>query len=172
MKELLKTISEKAIELEDFAYSEEQVQNKWLGTIPITEIELDSIEKRLGLQLPKDYIDFLKITNGFSAANLVEPTFEPFWKIDFLKEVDSFIIKVWNEDGLTEIGKNLERSIVVGGIEEEQYFLLIPPEKANEDWKYWKFSSWLPGEEEFKTLQDYFEKVLEFTLDELEHKLN
>ncbi|WP_343488355.1 SMI1/KNR4 family protein [Allomuricauda sp. d1] len=170
MKGLLKTISEKAIELQDFSYSEEQIQHKWLGTKPVTENELESIEKRLGIQLPEDYINFLKITNGFSAPNLVEPTFEPFWKIDFLKEVDNFIIEVWKKNGLTEIGKNLESSIIVGGIEEEQYFLLIPPEKANDNWKYWKFSSWQPGEDEYENLQDYFEKVLEFTLDELEHK--
>ena len=168
MNSLLKKISEKAIELADFEFTQEQTENKWLGTKPATESEIKLTEKRLGIEFPTDFKLFLSITNGFSAPNDIEPTFEPIDKIDFLKNIDSFIIQAYSLDAIAEIGKQLEKSIVVGGINEEQYFLLIPPNSTNEKWKYWKFANWYPGEHEFENLESYFNDALEFINDQLE----
>lgn len=168
MNSLLKQISEKAIELADFEFTQEQINNKWLGTIPTSENDIQLTEKRLGVELPRDYKEFLRITNGFSAPNDVEPTFEPIAKIDYLKNVDSYLIEVWNQDGIADIGKQLERSIIIGGINEEQIFLLIPPMSGSENWKYWKFSSWQPGEVEYENLEHHLNEVLEFITDCIE----
>jgi hypothetical protein len=156
MKELLTTISEKAIINEDFNFSSEQIENNWLGTIPATEKQISDTENKLDIKLPKDYIEFIKITNGFSAPNDIEPSFENISNIDFLKNIEPFAIEAYSY--LAE----LKNAILIAGREEEQYFLLIPPESENEEWKYWKFANWYPGEHPFENLKDYFEDALQF----------
>ena len=168
MNSLLKQISEKAIELADFEFTQEQTENKWLGTKPASETEIKLTEKRLGIEFPADFKEFLSLTNGFSAPNDIEPTFEPTDKIDYLKNVDSHIIEAYSIDGIENIGKELEKSILVGGINEEQYFLLIPSDLKKGKWKYWKFANWYPGEEEHENLESYFNDVLEFINEQLE----
>lgn len=161
MKNLLIDISRKAIKYEDFNFTIEQIEKEWLGNIPATESEILDTEVRLGIKLPKDYIEFLKITNGFSAPNDIEPSFEKIEEIDYLKNVDEFTIEAY---GLAE----LEDAILVGGKSEEQYFLLLPPKFKNEKWKYWKFANWHPGEHPFENLAEYFKDVLEFIVNEHE----
>ncbi len=168
MNSLLKQISEKAIELADFEFTQEQTENKWLGTKPVSETEIKLTEKRLGIEFPTDFKQFLSITNGFSAPNDIEPTFESIGKIDYLKNIDNFLVEVWNQQGIADIGKQLERSILIAGITEEQYFLIIPPKSDLEKWIYWKFSSWQPGEVEYKDLEHYFNDVLEFINEQIE----
>ncbi|SFR76960.1 SMI1/KNR4 family protein [Maribacter stanieri] len=166
MNSLLKQISEKAIDLADFEFTQEQIENKWLGAKPTAETEIKLIEKRLGIEFPNDFKQFLSITNGFSAPNEIELTFEPINKIDFLKNIDSHIIEAYSIEGIENIGMQLEKSIVVGGINEEQYFLLIPTNSSSDKWKYWKFANWFPGEEEHKNLEAYFNGVLGFMNEE------
>ena len=155
MENLLIDISEKAIKSEDFNFTSEQIENNWLGNIPASEKQISDAENKLCVKFPEDYKEFLKITNGFSAPNDVEPSFENIEKIDYLKNVDEFTIECY---GLVE----LENAIIVGGISEEQYFLLLPPKAENEYWKYWKFANWMAGEQPFENLKEYFEDVLEF----------
>lgn len=168
MYSLLKQISEKAIKLADFEFTQEQTENNWLGGMPTSEAEIKLTEKRLGIDFPTDFKKFLSIANGFSAPNDIEPTFETVDKIDYLKNLDSFIIEAYSIDGIENIGKELEKSIVVGGIHEEQYFLLIPSELSNGKWKYWKFANWYPGEEEHESLESYFNKVLSYLNETIE----
>ena len=155
MKNLLIDISEKAIKYEDFNFTSEQIENNWLGNIPASEKQISDAENKLGVKFPEDYKEFLRITNGFSAPNDVEPSFENIEKIDYLKNVDEFTIECY---GLVE----LENAIIVGGISEEQYFLLLPPKAENEHWKYWKFANWMAGEQPFENLKEYFKNVQEF----------
>lgn len=159
MKNLLIAISEKAIKYEDFNFTPEQIENNWLGTIPASEKQIIEAENKLGIKLPKDYIEFIKITNGFSAPNDIEPTFEAIENIDFLRNIEPFAIEAYAY--LPE----LENSILVGGIEEEQYFLLLPPKSKNEQWRYWKFANWHPGEHAYQNLKEYFEDVLQFIIE-------
>ena len=168
MKSLLKQISEKAIELADFEFTQEQTENKWLGTKPASETEIRLTEKRLGIEFPADFKKFLSITNGFSAPNDIEPTFEQTNKIDYLKNINSFIIEAYSIDGIENIGKELVKSILVGGINEEQYFLIIPSDLKGGKWKYWKLANWYPEEEEYENLESYFKNVLEFINEQLE----
>ncbi|WP_430409403.1 SMI1/KNR4 family protein [Kordia sp.] len=168
MNSLLKKISEKAIKLADFEFTQEQTENKWLGTKSASENEIQLTEKRLGIEFPTDFKQFLSITNGFSAPNDIEPTFEPIKKIDFLKNIDSFVIEAYSISGIENIGKQLEKSILVGGINQEQYFLLIPPNSTNKKWKYWKFANWHPGEVAHKNLESYFTEVLNFMNEQIE----
>jgi len=149
--------------LGDITYSDQQIKSQWLGSdVPASPEDIGFTETRLGIKFPDDYKNFLSITNGFAATNNVEPHFEPIRKIDYLKNLDDFLVSVWKQDGTLDIGYDLERSILVGGIDEEQYFLLIPPLTNGENWQYWKFASWIPGQESFDTLDAYFSYVLDF----------
>lgn len=134
IKNLLSSISEKAIKYKNFNFTSGQIENNWLGTIPATDKQINDAENKLGVKLPEDYIEFIRITNGFSAPNDIEPSFESIENIDFLKNIDEFVIEAY---GLPE----LENAILIAGIDEEQYFLLLPPEAKNEEWKYWKFAN-------------------------------
>lgn len=168
MNNLLKKISEKAIEFADFEFTQEQVKNKWLGTKPTPETDIKQAEKRLGVEFPTDFKEFLSITNGFSAPNETEPTFVPINKIDFLKNIDNDIIEAYSVEEEYSLEEELKSSIVVGGINEEQYFLLLPPDSNNDEWRYWKFANWIPGAEEYDDLDSYFTEVLDFMIEEME----
>lgn len=156
MKDLLKAISEKAIKYEDFNFTSEQIENNWLGTISVTQEQINKAENKLGIKLPEDYVEFLKITNGFSASNDIEPSFESIENIDYLKNIEPFAIEAYSY--LPE----LKNAILIAGIDEEQYFLLLPPELKDGDWKYWKFANWFPGEHPYPNLKEYFENILLF----------
>lgn len=162
MKSLLFQISDTALKLKDIEFSKSQMDNQWLGEEPACDSVILDVENRLKVQLPNDYRGFLLITNGFAAPNDIEPTFMPIERIDYLKYIDNELIEIWIKDGIPEIGEDLRRSILIGGIDEEQYFLIIPPDSKNLKWRYWKFASWIPGEEEYKSLYNYFEDVLDF----------
>ncbi|WP_445452918.1 SMI1/KNR4 family protein [Flavobacterium sp. 25HG05S-40] len=162
MKNLLIEISQKATKYEDFNFTPEQIEKEWLGNIPATEKEIAEIESKLGLKLPEDYKEFLRITNGFSAPNDIEPSFEKIAEIDYLKNFAQEIIDAYY------ILPELKTAIIVGGKLEEQQFLLLPPQSEIEKWRYWKFANWYPGEHEFENLTEYFKDVLEFIVKEHE----
>ena len=114
MNELLKLISERAIELADFDFTQEQTKNKWLGTLPASEDEIKLTEKRLGIELPADFKLFLSITNGFSAPNDIEPTFVPISKIDFLKNFTVLDTNSFNVSTFCERAPNAESKTTWG----------------------------------------------------------
>ena len=72
MKELLYQISKTAIEIGDLNFSSEQIQSIWLGNkVGATDFEINLKEKDLGVKLRKDYIEFIKLTNGFLPTLLI-----------------------------------------------------------------------------------------------------
>ena len=162
MKTILESISKEMIRLAEFEYTEAQLQSEWFGNQPATLNLIEEAESKLHVTLPEDYKEFLLISDGFYAFNDVEPTFHTVETIDYLRNVDAELIQIWKEDGNEEVAAVLEQSIIVAGIDEEQSFLLIPPSENNQNWNYWKFASWIPGEELFDSLKHYFEDALDF----------
>ncbi|WP_343532189.1 SMI1/KNR4 family protein [Pedobacter sp.] len=158
MKELLETISRKSIELEDLESQGKTVTNDWLGNTPVSENEILLAETRLNVKFPKDYREFLLITNGFMGPNDIEPSFSKLEEVNYLKKILPEINEIYQI-------KELDNAILIGGASEEQQFLLIPPSSDSDSWKYWKFANWIPGEEEYSDLRNYFEQVLEFLVD-------
>ena len=65
MKQILQEISEHVLLLNEYDFTEEQVQSKWLGNPPATDEEINKAQALLQITLPEDYIEFLKISNGF-----------------------------------------------------------------------------------------------------------
>ena len=57
-------------DLEFLSYSksyEKTTSARWFGGNPVSPAEIESLEKRLGLGLPKSYREFLLTTNGWEA---------------------------------------------------------------------------------------------------------
>lgn len=163
MLKTLQEISKKALLLNDFDFSDEQIKAKWLGTTVAQDKEISDTEKRLKIKLPDDYVEFLKISNGFPQTSSTSCSFLSVDKIDYLKTLDEDLVEIWNEnDALKEVGEALTTAILIGGLNEEQQFLLIPPNKTRDKWAYWQFASWIPGEEEYPSLKDYFKSDLSF----------
>jgi len=163
MDSILKQISKLAIQSNGGAFNDEQKTLEWLGNASISVGEINALESRLGIELPDDYKKFLLITNGFfTPCDSTEPTFENAEKVDFFKNIDPLLLSIWNEGVLVDIGQQLTRAIVIAGINDEQYFLLIPPNGSNSEWKYWKFAHWIPGEAPYQNLEEYFQNVLDF----------
>lgn len=158
MKKILTDLFQKSLTTKDNNYfTTEQIKNNWIGNLPATQNEIEETESRLGIKLPADYKEFLKIANGYPTYNdAVEPSFEKISEIQYLRDFDPETIQIWIETGNDEIGKELNKSIIVAGKQEEQWFLLIPPINENAKWKYWKFASWIPGEIKYKNLTEYF----------------
>lgn len=163
MKNTLQEISKLAIRLDEFVFTNEQKKSEWLGQAPASMEEIEVAENRLGIQFPEDYKDFLLITNGFlTPRDSTEPTFQKVDEIYYLKSVDTFLLEVWNEGPLADVGEQLKTAIVIAGINDEQYFLLIPPSSSHDKWQYWKFANWIPGEHRYESLANYFDSVLDF----------
>jgi hypothetical protein len=162
MEQLLKDISKLSVSIGEAIASEAQIKDNWLGFEPASEEQIKATEERLGLKLPEDYINFLKITNGFSAPNQIEPSFIPVQEITFLRDSDPFLIEAYRLE-------ELERAIFISGEDEEQHFFLIYPKSENEKWRYWKFANWYPGEHEFEDIESYFKNALEFIKEDMEN---
>lgn len=162
---VLQNLSEWEIRFSHFEFTTDQIRSKWLGNPPATPEEIDEAEKRLGVKFPQDYREFLSICNGFDIHSFTDPAFHPVEQIDYLRNVDPDLIKIWSETGNDAEGKLLDRSIIVGGIKEEQYFLLIPPEPGETAWTYWKFAAWIPGPSAFNDLKNYWRWLLEFEME-------
>jgi cell wall assembly regulator SMI1 len=151
VENLLKKLFEKSIELGDIEYSEKEINSTWIGNSPTTKEMINKVEEKLKASFPEDYKELLLITNGFKTSNnAVEPSFMKIGEVDYLKNIDPFVVECY-EDTLEE----LSESILIGGRDEEQYFLIIPPKDEKENWRYWKFANWIPGEEEYKDLGNW-----------------
>ncbi len=158
MNKILKDLFEKSLNtIENNHFTAEQRANNWIGNLPATKTEIEETELRLAIELPNDYKEFVQIANGYLTYNdAVEPSFEKITEIQFLKNFNPELIQIWSDTGNEQISIELARSIIVAGKNEEQHFLLIPPNDTDKNWKYWKFACWIPGELEYKNLQEYF----------------
>lgn len=163
MKDILYQVSKSAIKLGDYDFKYDS--SKWIGYPPASNEEISNLESRLKIKLPADFIEFIKTTNGFPATCEVEPSFLSISKIDYTKNITPNLID--NYVAEPELLDKYSRSIIIAGADEEQMFLLIPPKNENDSWEYWKFANWIPGEEPYTSLKDYFISVNNFINEEL-----
>lgn len=161
-RQLLDRISKLAIEQNTIDFSEEILNSKTLSRTPATNAEVKAAEKELRVSFPKDYKQFLLTSNGFKNFSHTGVTLSSVDKVDYLKNVDEQLIDIW-ADSMHELdsgyGDKLKSSIVIGGLEEEQYLFLIP--LPNNKWECWHFSSWRPGEAIYESFRFYMEDELQ-----------
>lgn len=168
MNDLLLKIAQSSVLLNDFGLTKEELATFSFLKDPASSTAIEETEKRLNVRLPYDYMEILKISNGFEAANSVEPSFLPVEKIDYLHQLMPDLIEAYDLDEMQDTADGLKRAILIAGIDEDQHFLLIPPKEKDGKYEYWKFANWIPGEEKYEDLEDYLKSILETNLEWIE----
>lgn len=138
-------------------------ENKKMILSPATKQEIENAEERLQIKLPKEYKDFLKISNGLKTISDTIPTLLSVDKIGWLKDLDKELVDIWcnpDESDDKEFIESFSKSLLIGGHMEEQQLLLIPSKKSKE-WECWLFASWLTGESKYPDFRYYMESLLE-----------
>lgn len=156
MDELLNELSEAAITFDEFKFK--TFRENWIGYPPANDSLIAATELKLNVQFPEDYKAFIKITNGFPAVNGTEPSFLPIQKVDYTLQLEPSVVESFGNDPNLDKAESTQykKSIIIGGVGEEQHFLLIPPSNENEKWEYWFFAYWAAGEIKYESLKDYF----------------
>jgi SMI1 / KNR4 family (SUKH-1) len=166
----LKSISTNAIELNPELYSDKEKLKQWIGKPPANDNEIAATEKRLGIALPKDVIEFYKITNGTS--EILSHTFSEFMtisQIDWLKNLQPETIDAYSGMGEAYVA-DLTNSILIAGLNHAHQILIIQPCDENTTWKYWEFASYLPGESAFNGIEKYLDRIDNFLKDQVKNK--
>ncbi len=169
MKELLSILFKKAIELRDFEFDSVKAKNNWLGNGTLIKGEIEGFEKKLKVTLPSDFKELLLLTNGFPALTNIDPSFLRIKEIIHFRNYKYFDLELWNDPDSKLEYEQLKRCLLVGGMNEDQQFLIVPPLK-NEKWLYFHYANWNPGIEKYNNLKDYFESVIEFMSEEMNNK--
>lgn len=169
--QLLQKLSILSINKEPDEYTELQRKNKWIGSEPATLQAINSIEKKLNLQLPDDYKDFLKVSNGFSRFPLVNPSLAPIEKVDYLKDVymniygDTNMFEIIqgypDRNGDGDIAPLIEKAIAISSIPDEQEVWLISSVEKGKDGECWFFAAWFPGERRYKSFRYFIEEQIQ-----------
>ena len=166
LKQLLQRISEQAIKNKDLDYSDVVLRTHWLGYPPATAAQISAAEKRLGVTLPDEYKSLLLITNGFRANGNIGVSYLPVEKIGWLCDLDADLVNIWGSASSTPLDSiqaaGFRRSILIGGLHEEQQLLLVPPGGSDKQWQCWRYASWAPGITTYPTLRYYLEDGLLF----------
>jgi hypothetical protein len=168
LKQLLQRISDSAIQQRDIDFENTVVKSRWLGYTPAKQSIIKATQQRLGISLPEDYKAFLLTTNGFRPTGSTDVSFLPVEKIGWLRDLDGQLVEIAGQpmdkdDSARSAG--FQRSILIGGLNEEQQFLLVPPGGADKKWQYWFFASWLPGQRAYPSFRFYLEYELQFMMD-------
>jgi hypothetical protein len=169
MRLLLENISTQTLLLDEKQFSIEQNITQWLGFEPATELEITNTETRLNVKFPSEYFEFLQISNGFEQTSGVHCSLLAVEKVDYLKILDNELIEIWQEH-MPDLAAVLKISILIGGQNEDQQLLMIPPQNDSETWHYWKFASYIPGEVNYHSLSQMFEENLEFLIEQIQRK--
>ncbi len=170
MFKLMKHISKNAIEVNSEAFSDIEKEKNWIGTTPASKIEIENAEKRLGITLPDDVKDFYKITNG--TAEILSHTFSgfmPIQEIDWLKNLIPEILEDYAGMGEAYVA-DFKNSIIIAGVNHVHNILIIQPYGEHENWRYWEFASYIPGENEFKGIHKYLERINDFLKDQIKNR--
>jgi hypothetical protein len=161
-KTLLQQLSDKALASGDLEYDRKATTHHWLGYAPATPAAITAAEKRLGVTFPRVYREFLLLSNGFRASGYVDPELLPVEKIGWARDLDPDLKMEWDgSQGFRgDSAMGLRRSILIGGLQDEEHILLVPPDKKGGSWQCWTFDYEL-GVRAYPDLRYYLEGRLE-----------
>jgi hypothetical protein len=87
-KKLLRRLSKAALAEDAGMFSAHQIQAGWIGREGGAKAAITAAERRLGLTLPEDYKQFLRISNGLPAFPLLTPELLPVEEIDYYQALE------------------------------------------------------------------------------------
>jgi hypothetical protein len=110
--------------------------------------------------LPAHYVEFLRVSNGFSALSSTAPPLLSVENIGWLKEkVDAQTLAILNQYPGDDLPQVLESSLLISEQIGTDMVLLIPPGKSSASWQCWFFAHWIPGEIRYPSFRHYFEEA-------------
>lgn len=154
----------KRLNRDDLPYYSPQVvkavESGWLGTQGASEGELETLEKRLGRQLPPSFRQFLLTSNGFLQPGMIVPRLFAAHEIEMFIEVEKDQWQSWIDwrdsdrgdfdtlDDTDYFLMHLEALIVISEREESgSGQFMLNPERVNEagEWEVYYYAHWMPG---------------------------
>jgi hypothetical protein len=159
-EKLLTTASKQAIKNESDQFTKEQRKGKWIGRDRAMDEAIKAAETRLQTGLPAHYVEFLRVSNGFSALSSTAPPLLSVENIGWLKEkVDAQTLAILNQYPGDDLPQVLESSLLISEQIGTDMVLLIPPGKSSASWQCWFFAHWIPGEIRYPSFRHYFEEA-------------
>lgn len=162
-RKLLKEISKSALTKEPDQYALEERERRWIGRAAATKDEIAAAEARLQVQLPADYVAFVRVSNGFSPTSSTSPRLVPIAEIDYLRRIaDPEDIDIYKEYAGDDMPEAIEKCILVSEKDATEMVLLIPPLTTEQRWQTWFFAPWVPGEERYPSFRHFMEWQLQY----------
>jgi hypothetical protein len=159
---LLAAISKQAIAAEPDMYTPEERRSQWIGRAGASEAAIAAAEARLRVQLPPDYLEFVRASNGLSPVASTSPRLLPIEEIDYLRHVaDPEMFDIYKGYPGDDMPAAIESCILASDRDAEEMVLLIPPLTAGAQWQTWFFAHWVPGEIRYPSFRHYMEETLQ-----------
>lgn len=159
---LLAAISEQARDEERVSDTQEEDRHGLSARTGATAEVVATAEAGLHIQLPPDYVAFVRASNGFSPTETAPLWLLPIEEIDYLRHVaDPELFAIYKDYAGDDMPELIERCLLVSDKEAEEMTLLIPPLTAGGHWQTWFFASWVPGEVRYPSFRHYMEQELQ-----------
>jgi hypothetical protein len=169
-KKSLQELSRNAIAFNAEHYSEAERRANWIGRTPATAKAIKAAQARIGVILPSDVVQLYKASNGTSVIlNQTFGGFMPIETIDWLKNIQPNTLSDYAEMG-EEYVETLKNCILISGIDYPHQVFIIQPYGKYQEWRYWEFAAYIPGENAFAGIEQYLERLNDFLLDQIKNK--
>jgi len=147
----------------------------WLGFPGATQIQIENLEKRIGMSLPRSYRSFLEFSNGWRNLScwinqLLSTTDIKWFRQDYQDWIDAYLEPYSEGPPITKQEHTVYGSAQFPGTFNADYlrdclqisnqgmsciFLLNPRVKNRDDeWEAWFLDNKLPGTERFPSFED------------------
>jgi len=158
--------------------SQETLNSRWLGFPGASLEDIKIAEKRLGVELPLSYRQFLQTSNGWRNSGgfiyRIWSTNEITWfrernqawinayraPVDDLPTISDQDYYVYGEDQdpTTLRVEYLQTALEISDVGDSGIYLLNPQVVTNEgEWEAWFFANWLPGATRYRSFQELME---------------
>jgi len=163
-------------------YDKNRIVDNWLGAESATGTMIRKREEELQIKLPRSYIKFLKISNGFKQVSPFTGRLYPISKIDWIHKLEPDLLESYKdmEDYDSEIsdeiladyteGNNtqwrysdLEKTIIISDWGDATILMLNPNSKNKDDYEVWEFGTWLTGAIRYKNFHHFLDSKIRET---------
>jgi len=158
--------------------SQETLNSRWLGFPGAALEDIKIAEKRLGVELPPSYRQFLQTSNGWRNSGGFIYRIWSTTEIAWFKErnqawIDAYAAPTYNlptisdqdyyvygedQDPITLRVEYLQTALEISDVGDAGIYLLNPEVVTKEgEWEAWFFANWLPGATRYRSFQELME---------------
>jgi len=164
------------------------IQAKWIGFLPVSEQDILSKEKELGVPLPPSYRRFFLTSNGFrnispfmyrllslERIDWAKNTEEQWWLdmcVDNADEVSDEAYFDYSDEQASYNCKYqyIPQSLAVSEWGDAMCIYLNPIIKHGEEWEVLEYATWYPGIRRYRSFEEFLVKTHEANLNLRNHK--